>query len=412
MATKLTDLKIQKSKPAPTGKRYTLWDAVEPGLGLRVTDKGHKSFVVYRRVAGAAQPVRRTLGDYPSLSLADARELAHAFKKDMGAGIDPKIRQERERQENARLQASTFTAVADQFIERYAKKEQRRWQETKRILDVYLIPKWGKWPITEIRRVDIRARLHEIEDEHGHVMADRAFAALRKLFNWHAAGDDAFTNPITRGMREVRTTKRERVLTHDEIRAIWPLLDRPEFQPAFGPAIKALFLTAQRKNEVAGMLRSELASDRERGKLWIIPKDRYKSEIDQVVPVTPEVNAVIEAQPKWSGRCDYVFTTDGRAHFQGFQKKKAKLDELSGVTDWTIHDIRRTAKTLMIEAGVGEFVADRVLGHVIPGVAGTYNRYSYVKEKRAALETLARAIDGIVNRRPANVVPLRSAPAG
>jgi integrase len=189
-----------------------------------------------------------------------------------------------------------------------------------------------------------------------------------------------------------------RVLSDDEIRAIWPRL-----AGTFGALVKTLLLTAQRREEVARMGWAELGEDG----IWTIPGDRYKTKRPNFVPLSPAALAVIEAQPKIDG-CDYVFTGRTRkTPFAGFSKGKSALDEVTGVAGWTLHDLRRTAKTLMVRSGVRPDISERVLGHVITGVEGVYDRHSYLDEKRDALEKLAAIVQRILNPAPAEVVSLK-----
>lgn len=416
----LTPHVLKNAKKAKPGTRYMIWDKRLPGFGLRVTDGGHRSFIVRGRIKGKPQPVRRTIGDYPALALADARETARAWLAALERGVDPAAlvaeelaAAEKARRQAARLKEGTFEKVSAKFIDSYAKAHQRRWQETERIFRVYVSPEWSARPMHEIKRRDVADLLDNIAAENGIVMADRVLAAIRKLFNWHAARDDDFVSPIVKGIAKTKPAQRarKRILSDDEVGAIWPLLDRDEFKPAFGPCLKLLFLSGQRKNEAAHLKRNDIAHANGHGEIWTIPEESYKSKIDHVIPITAALRLVLDAQPVL-GDAGLYFTTDGETHFQGFNKKKAELDKLSGVKGWTIHDIRRTAHSLMTRAGVSHFVADRVLGHKIAGVGGTYNRYDYIKEKRAALETLAAEIDRILNPPADNVVPLRSAPSG
>ncbi len=149
------------------------------------------------------------------------------------------------------------------------------------------------------------------------------------------------------------------------------------------------------------------------GDIWVIPAERVKTKEDYVVPLTAEARAVIEAQPQIDD-CGFVFSINGRTPFSGFSNAKAELDkELTEAMDgkavphWQLHDLRRTAKTLMQRAGVEPHISERVLGHVIPGVEGVYDQYGYVPQKRAALERLAAEIGRILESSPDNVVQLR-----
>jgi integrase len=257
--------------------------------------------------------------------------------------------------------------------------------------------------------------LDKIADERGLVMADQTLAYLRKAFNWYAGKDDEFRSPIVRGMSRTkpRERARTRILSDDEIRILWPILDEAG---TFGALVKALLLTAQRRDEVANISRSEVGRDG----IWTIPAERYKTKKPNFVPLSQAALAVIDAQPK-AAECDYVFPSRAGTPFSAFGKSKAKLDEavlaatkkqakegvkVEPIPNWTLHDLRRTAKTLMARAGVRPDISERVLGHVIPGVEGTYDRHSYADEKREALEKLATMIERMLSPLPSNVQPL------
>ena len=391
----LTDKGITALKPEP-GKRRHVLDSIIPGLAVRVTEKGVKTFVLITRLHGKQRWI--TLGRVGVLSLAQARTEAGKAVVKAKAGEDPRPRPE---------VANDFGSIVDNVIDRYAKKKQRSWPETQRIFDVYVLPEWRGHPITSITRRDVTALMDGIEDNNGAVMADRTLGKIRKLFNWHTTRDDDFISPIVPGMARTTTKERarDRVLSDDEIRALWPLLDRPG---AFYAIIKTLLLTAQRRGEVAAMSRPEIAGD-----VWTIPPERVKTNEERAVPLTAEALTVIDGQPEIDD-CDFVFTTNGSTAFSGFGRAKRELDkelvEARGenVLPWTLHDLRRTAKTLMQRAGVEPHVSEKVLGHVVPGVEGTYDRYGYAPQQRDALERLAAEIRRILSPPPDNVVPLRA----
>jgi integrase len=179
--------------------------------------------------------------------------------------------------------------------------------------------------------------------------------------------------------------------------------------------VKALLLTAQRRKEVAHMRRNEIGEDG----IWTIPGERYKTKQANHVPLSKSALALINVQPKLDS-CDLVFPSRVQTPYSGFAKSKAALDKAvhaamkqvaSGVNidplpNWTLHDLRRTAKTLMVRAGVRPDISERVLGHVIAGVEGTYDRHSYAEEKRDALEKLAAMIERILKPPPSNIATL------
>jgi integrase len=164
------------------------------------------------------------------------------------------------------------------------------------------------------------------------------------------------------------------------------------------------------------MSRKEIGSDG----TWTIPAERYKTRCANFVPLSNAALAVIRAQPIIDGS-DYVFSSRAKTPFSGFSKSKAALDnavlaamrrrlkkgaKVDPIPNWTLHDLRRTAKTLMVRAGVRPDISERVLGHVIAGVEGTYDRHSYADEKRDALERLAATLERILNSQRSNVVIL------
>jgi integrase len=278
-------------------------------------------------------------------------------------------------------------------------------------------PQIGKVAVNDLKRSRIVSMLKDIADKRGPVMADQTLAYLRKAFNWHAVNgeDDDFVSPIVRGMARTKPKERarDRVLSDEEIRHIWRTLDDVG---TFGALVKTLLLTAQRRDEVAHMSRRELGDDG----IWTIPAERYKTKRPNHVPLSQPALAIIEAQPKIEG-CDYVFPSRAMTPFSGFAKSKAALDKavlatmkkqakpgakVEPLANWTLHDLRRSAKSLMARAGVRPDVSERVLGHVISGVEGTYDRHSYADEKRDALEKLAVMVERILDPLPANVEKL------
>jgi integrase len=419
-----TDLQIANAKPV-SGKRtdYPIGEA--RGLWLRVSPAGSKSWSLVRRVKGG-KPIRRSLGEYPSVSLADARKAAGDYSGQLRSGEVPPTTEElaRARARAAeRKAANTVGASVALFIEKYAKaRGLRSWKEVDRIFKVYVLSAWSARAVASIGRRDVAELLDGIEDNNGPVMADRVLAWVRKLFNWYATRDDDFRSPIVKGM--ARTTPRERardrVLSDDEIRALWTATAKSD--PAtFGPLVRTLLLTAQRREEVAQMRRGELNDD-----TWTIPGERYKTKRPNVVPLPNTVRGIIDARPTWPERkdgqpADYVFTTTGHKPFSGFSKAKRTVDAdmlaalqkdnpNATLPQWTVHDLRRTARSLMSRAGVPAEHAERVLGHVIAGMAGVYDRHAYIDEKRAALIKLEVLLQQIVAP-TANLVPLKTTAA-
>jgi integrase len=385
-------------------------DALVAG-GPPVSDGEVKGFVARRLPSGTVTYGYRyrdcgsrqrwlPLGLHGSITPDQARELAKQRAGEVASGRDPAL----ERAEGRAAAASTVDALLDDFLVRHVRGKLRSANEIERTFDVYVRPRLGGKSIYNLRRSDIVELLDQIEDKNGPVMADRALAYVRKAFNWQATRDDSFTPPIVRGMARTKPSerKRTRFLDDQEIRDIWTALDElksdaPLCYPRF---VRTLLYVAQRREEVSKLVWEEIEGD-----AWTISKERSKNKLANVVPLTMEVRNLLGTKQN-SG---FVFSNenDRRRAFSGFSKAKAALDrkiadlrEREGrapMPHWVHHDLRRTARSLMSRAGVFPDVAERVLGHVIPGVRGTYDCYEYFDEKRDALEKLAALIERILH---------------
>jgi integrase len=373
----LTDRFVHHAKP--TAGRTEYFDNTTRGLALRVAATGAKSWCFHYTSAGHRK--RLTLGSYPATSLAKARTLATDAKVLVEEGKDPAVRA-----------PDTLQAICQEYLEREGARL-RTAQERRKTFERLVYPTLGPMQIDAIRRVDIVRLLDKIEDDNGPVMADKTLAFLSRLFSWHASRTE-FRSPIVRGMARTRPKERqrERVLTDDELRSVWANANGP-----FGSLVRFILLTAARRSEASEMTWAEIDGEED----WTLPAARNKTKTDLVRPLSASALAVLP--PKIG---DYVFTTDGATPISGYSKFKQALDKASGVTGWTLHDLRRTARSLMSRAGINTDIAERCLGHVISGVRGVYDRHGYYDEKARAFEALASQIERIVNPPEANVVPI------
>jgi integrase len=380
----LTDRTIATLKPASP---YRLaWDAIVPGLAVRVTATGQKSFVLVTRYPGSANPTARALGKVGALTLEDARIKGREWLKLIGSGVDP-IHAARA------AERDTLNAICEEFLRRDgAKLRSVDW--VRNTLERLVWPVLGSQPITAIRRSDIVRLLDKIEDERGPVMANRTLAVIGRIMNWHASRSDDFRSPIVKGMTRVNEVARDRVLSDEEIRAVWSA----GVLPVFCAFIRFLLLTAARRNEAAQMRWAELA-----GGDWTLPASRNKTGQELVRPLSRAAQAILADLPKVG---EFVFSRNGKDAMGGISKMKAELDYTSKTSGWTLHDLRRTARSLMSRAGVPSDHAERCLGHVIGGVRGVYDRHAYRDEMLRAYEQLATLISGIVDPQP-NVVVMR-----
>jgi integrase len=375
------------------------------GFGVRVTAAGARGFVLNYRLRG--REYRYTIGAWPDWSALKAVRSARDLRQRVDRGENPLD------DRTPPPATATVASILDDFVARHVRTLRKRSaDEYVSAFNRLVKPRIGKLGVYEVRRSHVIKMLDEIEDENGPVMADRTLAYVRKAFNWCATRDDQFNVPIVRGMARVKPKERARtrVLSDDEIQLIWPVLAEIG---TFGALVRMLLLTAQRRDEVARMSRREIGADG----IWTIPAERYKTKQPNHVPLSKDAIDVVTAQ-RVIKDCDYVFPSRANTPYSGFAKSKAKLDELvlagmkkranKGATvepipNWTLHDLRRTAKTLMVRAGVRPDVSERVLGHVIAGVEGTYDRHSYADEKRDALEKLAAMIERILTGVPSTV---------
>ena len=201
--------------------------------------------------------------------------------------------------------------------------------------------------------------------------------------------NEDYRSPMAPGMaREFHGQARSRILSDDELRAVWKESERRGDR--FGAVVRLALLTGQRREKIVSMRWSDVE-----GSTWKIrTEEGEKGNAGELV--LPQVAlAIINKQARVDGNL-YVFAARAGSHLNGFSVYKAELDTASGVTAWRLHDLRRTARSLMSRAGIAPHVAERVLGHVQPGVLGVYDRHSYLEEKEHALAALARMIESIV----------------
>ena len=403
---RLTDRKLQSLRRKD--KRYEVMDSDVPGFGVRVSETGQKSFILIARYPGSPNPTRRALGEYPSLSLREARERAKDWRGLICKGIDPKVEESRVRRLELRKQATTFASVADDFIERHV-KGQRKAVDTEREIRKELIAYWADRPVASIAREDVIALVEAIARRPAPYTAHIVLGHIRSLFNW-AINRGTYgleTSPCDRikpasliGAKQPR----QRTLSDAELRALWQASETIGYP--FGPLYRLLLLTGARKSEVAGARWSEFDLAR---KVWTVPAERFKSNATHMVPLSEQAVAVLKSIPQFT-KGDHLFsTTYGEKPVAGFSKTKVRLDTLMSpiLPPWVIHDIRRTVRTRLASLRVPDMVAEMVIGHGRKGIQRVYDQHSYEDEMREALELWAARLRAIVTPPPENVVRLK-----
>ena len=395
---------IARMKP-PNAGQVEYYDRRLPSFGVRLSYQGAKSWFVMTRLDGKL--IRVTLGKYPALSLAEAREDARRVVNLASVGKDPrkvKAQAQEKRREDRR---NTLGACADEFLERHVERRLRpsTQREYRRILRGQDTRVWHDRPISEITKRDVLDVLEGIEGRGSTGASKRALAYLRSFFNWCAERDIITTPPTDRLRSSHPEVKRDRVLSDAEIAYLLRALDLE--QGVFAPLIHLLLLTGQRRAEVAGMLWSELRDFPGNNAIWEIPGERTKNKHAHLVPLPPEACRVLSNMTPVS---DLVFTTTGYTPVSGFGRAKARLDTridslrhadgLEAMPPWTLHDLRRTMVTVMNERlGFAPHIVEATVNHTSglakAGVAGVYNRALYLDDRRKALNSWQLWLTGL-----------------
>ena len=375
MARKLNDRGVAALEPQET--RYALPDPELAGHFIRVQPTGAKSFVAVTRDPRGRQ-VWTTIGKTTVYTIEEARDRARSIIKSTRTGEAP---------------PESFKAVAENWLARHVRqKSLRTAPEIERCLRKYVFPSWAERQFAEIRRSDVTRLLDTIEDRHGARQADRVLSIVRKIMNWSASRSDDYTSPIIPGMRrqDPKQQERARILDDAELLAVWRHAEAVGGN--FGATVQLLLLTAQRREKVAAMRWRDISEAGE----WTIPTEPREKGNAGSLMLPAMARDIISRQPRLLSN-EFVFAGRGAGHFNGYSKAKIAFDaKLEGVAPWVLHDLRRTARSLMARAGVRPDIAERVMGHAIGGVEGVYDRHRYDAEKAAALAALAELIQVIV----------------
>lgn len=385
MTTKrLTDIGIGNIAATP-GQRQEIWDTIVPGLGVRIGGR-RKTFVAMVRARGRLRRV--TLGVHPGLGVSEARTKARLLIEQAHNGVDPvEARQAREQHQEVQRRNTVASAVED-YITRYAQPRQRSWITTKRRLEIYLVAPLGDRPVTSIERVDIVHAIDSILAKGYLIGANRTLANIKTFFRWCVERGLVEKSPADLVRAPALEVSRDRVLSDDELRAVWKAT--LAYAGPYGRIVRLLLLTAQRREEVTGMHWSEVSF---RSKSWTLPSARTKAGRLHVVPLSDAVLLAVCATRR-VGPLVFASQADlmGTRTFSAWTQAKQRLDAASGVSDWRLHDLRRTSATGMASLGVSPPVIERVLNHSTSSagpLAAIYQRYDYAREKREALDLWA-----------------------
>ena len=399
---KLTDVYISGLRPQKD--RYTAWDG--NGFGVRVSTKGRKSFVGLYRFNG--KPRRITYGPYRSalepagngrLSLAEAREKHAVAMKGLEGGIDPGRERIQGRIDNR--QAPTVNDLAHEYMERYAKVKKKSWGLDEKLLNKDLLPAIGNQKARTVRKRDIVLILDRVVDRGAPITANRLLAVTRKMFNFAVSRDLIEISPCIGMGAPSPENRRERTLSHDEIRALWRGLDEVDVYLPAKQALRFLLATGQRKMEACKAKWSHIENG-----TWLIPSENSKNGHEHRVPLSELALSILEEvrglDPAW------IFPAPrSKAGHLDAKHTNYVLDKVMAgraMSPFTTHDLRRTCYSELGRLGFNRLIQDKIANHIDGSVGGIYDQYNYRPEMRQALDAWADALIKVIKGDKAEVV--------
>lgn len=416
---KITLRSVSQLKPRP--KDYFVWDSGLKGFGLKVTPAGNRIFLVQGRVGRKAGPTRRvTIGRDGVWDAARARVEAERLLRMLSRGVDPiedaKLKKQAKEAEKAKAEALEFEASAQKYLELHGKREWRvrTYASAESDFRRWIIPVLRGKPLSGVQRADIVEVLDQVPPS-SQALSRSLFALMRGLFNWAVQRGAIKRSPMDKMKGPKPVKARDRVLDDREVVLI--AARSQGLLPPFGPFVRMLMLTGQRRDEVAGMRWEEL----DRGAaMWNLPEGRVKNKTPHSVPLNRiALRALDQAagSERWP-TMGLVFTTTKQSPISGFSKMKLRLDAMiaevndgESLPDWRLHDLRRTFATNMQKLGVRFEVTEALLNHLAPrsGVTGVYQRYDWTAEKREAVDKWADHLGTLIEKAFAENDPNSSA---
>lgn len=392
MTKKFTARTVDALRPIP-GQRLECFDATVPGLVLRVTGSGAKTWAVLYRHRGRMR--RMTLGAASLVSLADARDRARDLIYAAGKGADPAAAKQDAKR------ATTVGELANLYIEKHAKPKKRSWKADDRDLRLKVLPTWKHRAIVDITRQDVRMLVEAIAEAGAPIRANRIAALLSKLFTFALDRDLVTASPAVKIPRPGTEQQRDRVYTDDEMRTLWAAWDALEAPMA--AFYKLRLLTAQRGGEVAAMRWQDVDLT---GGWWTIPAAGSKNKLAHRVPLSASVATIIETlKPVDDDTPPPMFVLAGaRGH-----RQQARAAATFSVADFHGHDLRRTAASMMASGGVQRLTISKILNHVDHSVTAVYDRHSYDSDKQAALAWWDARLKSIIKHERGTVVAFQKA---
>ena len=387
----LTAIGVERIKPPARGQ-VEIFDRGYPGFALRVSYGGSKVWSMFYRHGGKLR--RRTLGIYPAMSLAEAREAWRETRRLVAMGQDP-----------GRVSAKRSDTVAS-VVEEWLKRDKRDAKpssiyQTRTALARDVLPVWGERPINTISKRDVIELLDGIIDRGAPGKARSVHAHLHRLFRWSVGREIIPISPMEGLQGPAPAGRRDRVLSDDELVKIW----HAATEWPFGTILKLLILTGARREELTQLRWAEVVGD-----TINLSGVRTKTGEPRTIPLSALAMALIEGVPRTG--CEFLFSVNGRSHVSSWSRPKLRLDAATGINQpWVVHDIRRTVATGCQKLGVNLQTVEAVLGHTAgsrAGIVRVYQVHDFAAEKRAALEAWGAHVMALVEgRAPGKVLPMR-----
>lgn len=386
-----TDVRIRNLKPKK--ERYYVWEDGKTNLGVRVAPSGRKTFAYSYRFEGRTR--RMFLGQYPRIRLANARRMVAEAQEKLIKGVDPGA--ESIKKKKAERDAETVVDLAEEYLEKWARPRKRTSHEDERALRVDVLPLWGKRKAKDITRRDVIKLLDGIVDRGSPIQANRTLTIIRKMFNFAVGRDILDASPCVQIPRPSPENTRDRVLNENELKAFWNNLPKAKMGEGTRLALKFQLLTATRKGEIVRAEWSEIDLHK---KLLTIPAKKSKNKRANTVPLSPQAIDILKRIKKLSDNSPWLFPSPRGKEIPVTTRSvsravKNNLDAFE-IDPWVPHDLRRTAASHMTAMGIPRLHVSKVLNHTEGGVTAIYDRHSYDKEKRQALEAWGRKLESIV----------------
>jgi len=401
MTRKFTDKFVENLKPK--AERYEVWDAT--GLGLRVTPRGKKSWVTLYKLHGKKNR-RMTHGRYPDLGLKEARQAHLTAIAEADQGNDPAAKKVAEG--IADRSAETVQELAVIYVRDYAKPNKKTWADDERMLTKDVVPVIGLMKAKDVAKKDVRQVLRRIQrrgsssSSHtaatnaGKTATNRTFSVMRKMFNWALEEGIIEISPCLGLKMPFKETRRDRVLSEEEIRKFWSEIETARVAPHTRLILKTLLVTAQRVGEVTSMRWSDLDLSEA---TWTIPSSVAKNSNEHLVPLSSMAIELINSARDISTSDEWVFPSpQGESHYTVMAIGQAirKNREAMAIDHFTPHDLRRSATSHIAALRVPPHVISKILNHTDRSVTAIYNRYLYFDEKKEALEQWSQRLASVV----------------